>query len=218
MSRYLLNPLKFCGDNQEKEYHVKINKTAASIMIASAIALPAAADDVYYDTARVLSVTPQVERVNVPREECHTDYTRESYSNSGSRDIGGAIIGGIAGGLLGSQIGKGNGRVAGAAVGAATGAIVGDRIDNSDRRTYASSRPVERCVTVDDWQTVTRNYLVTYRFDGRDYTTVMPYDPGRNIRIRVAIAPEVEQRVSYLEPRYRDNGLHRGWDKRRSYD
>jgi uncharacterized protein YcfJ len=193
---------------------VKINKTAASIMIASAISLPAAADDVYFDTARVLSVTPQTERVNVPRQECRTEYTRESYSNSGSRDIGGAIIGSIAGGLLGSQIGKGNGRVAGAAVGAATGAIVGDRIDNSDRRSYGS-RPVERCVTVDDWQTVTRNYLVTYRFDGRDYSTVMPYDPGRSIRVRVAVAPDNEERVSYLEPRYRgDNGLHRGWDKR----
>lgn len=183
----------------------------------SAISLPAAADDVYYDTARVISVTPQVERVNVPREECHTEYTRESYSNSGSRDIGGAIIGGIAGGLLGSQIGKGSGRVAGAAVGAATGAIVGDRIDNSGQRSYGS-RPVERCVTVDEWQTVTRDYLVTYRYDGREYTTVMPNDPGRNIRVRVAIAPEYDERISYLAPEHRDNGWHRGWDKRRGRD
>jgi uncharacterized protein YcfJ len=201
-------------DKPEGVSTVKINKTAASILMMSAISLPAAADDVYYDTARVVSVTPQVERVNVPREECHTEYTRESYSNSGSRDIGGAIIGGIAGGLLGSQIGKGSGRVAGAAVGAATGAIVGDRIDNNDRRTYGA-RPVERC---DDWQTVTRNYLVTYRYDGREYTTMMPNDPGRNIRVRVAIAPDHDERVSYLEPGYRDNGWHRGWDKRRGRD
>jgi uncharacterized protein YcfJ len=196
---------------------VKINKTAASILMMSVISLPAAADDVYYDTARVISVAPQVERINVPREECHTEYTRETYSNSGSRDIGGAIIGGIAGGLLGSQIGKGSGRVAGAAVGAATGAIVGDRIDNSGQRSYGS-RPVERCVTVDEWQTVTRNYLVTYRYDGREYTTVMPNDPGRNIRVRVAIAPDYDERVSYLAPEHRDNGWHRGWDKRRGRD
>lgn len=195
---------------------MKINKTAASILMMSAISLPAAADDVYYDNARVISVTPQTERINVPREECHTEYTRESYS-SGSRDIGGAIIGGIAGGLLGSQIGKGSGRVAGAAVGAATGAIVGDRIDNSDRRVYGA-RPVERCVAVDDWQTVTRNYLVTYRFDGRDYTTVMPNDPGNYIRVRVAVAPDVDERVGYLEPGHRDNGWHRGWDKHRGRD
>jgi uncharacterized protein YcfJ len=193
---------------------VNINKTAASFMIASAISLPAAADNVYYDTARVISVTPQTERVNFPREECRTEYTRETYSSSGSRDIGGAIIGGIAGGLIGSQIGKGSGRIAGAAVGAATGAIMGDRIDNSDRRTYAN-RPVEHCVTVDSWQTVTRDYLVTYRLNGRNYTTVMPYDPGHSLPVRVAVSPDRKQRVSYLEPRYRDNGLHRGWDKHR---
>jgi hypothetical protein len=71
---------------------------------------------------------------------------------------------------------------------------------------------------VDEWQTVTRNYLVTYRYDGREYTTVMPNDPGRNIRVRVAIAPDYDERVSYLAPEHRDNGWHRGWDKRRGRD
>lgn len=193
-------------------------KIGASLVMMSAIALPAAADDVYYDTARVISVAPRTERINTPRQECHTEYTRETYS-SGDRDIGGAIIGGIAGGLLGSQIGKGKGRIAGAAVGAATGAIVGDRIDNSDSRsqTYAT-RPVERCVMVDNWQTVTRNYLVTYRFNGRDYTTAMPNDPGNRIRVRVAVAPDFDEQVGYLEPAYRDNGWHRGWKKHRDND
>lgn len=192
-------------------------KIGASMLMMSAITLPAAADDVYYDTARVIAVTPQMERINTPRQECHTEYTRDSYYSSGDRDIGGAIIGGIAGGLIGSQIGKGSGRVAGAAVGAATGAIVGDRIDNSDRRSYGT-RPVERCVMVDNWQTVPRDYLVTYRFHGRDYTTTLPNDPGNRIRVRVAVVPEFEDRISYLEPGYRDNGWHRGWDKRRGHD
>ena len=182
-----------------------------SLALAGAVSLPALADDVYYDTARVLAVTPQTERVNMPRQECRTEYIRES-SVSGDRDIGGAIIGGIAGGLLGSQIGKGNGRVAGAAVGAATGAIVGDRIDNSGESTY-STRPVERCAAVDHWETVQRGYQVTYRLNGRDYTTHLPYDPGSHLRVRVAVSPHEEQRVSFLEPAYRgDGGRHRGWD------
>lgn len=198
---------------------MNIQQFSFSIMLAGAVAMPAAAEDVYYDTARVLSVTPHTERVNMPRQDCRTEYIRDSYS-SGERDIGGAIIGGIAGGLLGSQIGKGNGRVAGAAVGAATGAIVGDRIDNSGERSY-STRPVERCTTVENWETVNRGYQVTYRFNGRDYSTQMPYDPGSHIRVRVAVAPDEEQRISFLEPAYRgDNGKHRGWDKqrRRDYD
>lgn len=192
-------------------------KIGASMLMISAISLPAAADDVYYDNARVVSVTPQVERINTPRQECRTEYTRDSYYSSGDRDVGGAIIGGIAGGLIGSQIGKGKGRIAGAAVGAATGAIVGDRIDNSGPQGYAT-RPVERCVTVDNWQTVTRNYLVTYRFNGRDYSTVMPNDPGNMVRVRVAVDSDFDQRVGYLEPAYHDNGWHRGWKKHRDND
>ena len=189
-------------------------KIGAAVMLA-AVSLPAAADDVYYDTARVLSVTPQMERVNTPRQECRTEYTRETYSRSDDRSIGGAIIGTIAGGLLGSQIGKGNGRVAGAAVGAATGAIVGDRIDNDEPRRYAS-RPVERCEMVDNWQTVTRNFVVAYRYNGRDYTTVMPNDPGSSIRIRVAVGPDDDDHVSSLDSGYRDKSW-RGW-RHRDYD
>lgn len=181
---------------------------SASLLLLGAVALPAAADDAYYDTARVLSVTPQTERINTPRQDCRTDYDRDVYYDSGKRDVGGAILGGITGGLIGSQIGKGRGRIAGAAVGAAAGAIVGDRIDNSDRRGYAG-RPVERCVSIDDWHTVNRGYLVTYRYNGRDYTTTMPHDPGRNVRVRVAIAPEFgDDRTAYLvpgHPGYRDD-------------
>ena len=193
---------------------MKALKISTALMLVGAIASPAMADDTYYDTARVLSVVPQAERVNTPHQECHTEYVRESVS-SGDRDIGGSIIGGIAGGLLGSQIGKGKGRIAGAAVGAATGAIVGDRIDNSDRDNVYATRPVDRCVTVDNWQTVTRSYQVTYRFNGRDYTTTLPRDPGNTLRVRVAVAPDYDSHVSYLEPGDRhDNGWHRGWDKR----
>ena len=195
-------------------------KIGATLLFAGAIALPAAADDVYYDTARVISVTPQTERVNAPRQECRTEYSRDGYYQSGDRDIGGSIIGGIAGGLIGSQIGKGKGRIAGAAVGAATGAIVGDRIDNGDRRDGGYvSRPVERCVQVDNWQVVNRGYLVTYRFNGRDYTTTMPNDPGNTVSVRVSVAPDVRNNVaSYgLIPGYtmpRDNGWNPGWDRR----
>jgi uncharacterized protein YcfJ len=201
---------------------VKAFKIGAAVLLTGAVALPAMADgpregpwgsETYYENARVLSVAPQNELVNNPRQECSTEYIRESY-NSGRRDIGGAIIGGIAGGLLGSQIGKGNGKVAAAAVGAATGAIVGDRIDNNGQRTF-SARPVERCTTVDNWQTVNRGYLVTYLYDGRIYTTIMPNDPGNIVSVRVSVAPGYRYNVVSYAPGYlqRDNGWHRGWYK-----
>jgi uncharacterized protein YcfJ len=200
-----------------KEINVKAYKFGTTLLFAGAVALPAAADDFYYDTARVLVVVPQTERVNTPLQECHTEYTRDSYQ--GRRDLGGAIIGGIAGGLLGSQIGRGDGRVAGAAVGAATGAIVGDRIGNSGQHGYAA-RPVQRCTTVDNWQTVNRGYLVTYRYNDRIYNTNMPYDPGNMIRLQVSVAPGYRNNVVSYVPGYqqREDGWHRGWGKRRDHD
>lgn len=177
----------------------KAKKTKVSMIIsalmAASLSLPVMANDQYHDTARVISVTPQLERVNTPQQSCQTEYIRESYTNQ--RSPAGAIIGGIAGGLLGSQIGRGNGRVAAAAVGAGVGAIVGDRVGNNQTTTY-TNRPVERCVSVDNWQTVNRGYLVTYRYNGRDYTTVMDNDPGDTIRVNVAV--NAGESVRYSQP------------------
>src|SRR5690606_16515033 len=66
-------------------------------------------------------------------------------------------------------------------------AVVGDRIGNNQAVTYAD-RPIERCVSVDRWQTVNRGYLVTYRYNGRDYTTVMDVHPGDTIPVNVAVS------------------------------
>lgn len=192
-------------------------KFVTPALMAASVSMPAMADDEYFDYARVLAVTPQTERVNVPREQCHTEYVRESY-NSYDRSPVGAIIGGIAGGLLGSQIGKGNGRVAGAAVGAGVGAVVGDRIGSVQRTGY-STRPVEHCAVVDDWQTVNRGYLVTYRYNGREYSTVTDTYPGESIRVRVAVAPgHGAERIRYDDYDDRDeryDGRH--WDRGRGW-
>ncbi|HWU82383.1 MAG TPA: glycine zipper 2TM domain-containing protein [Methylophilaceae bacterium] len=181
-------------------------KLVTPALMAASISMPAMADDEYFDYARVLAVTPQTERVNMPHEECRTDYVRERYTTADRSPVG-AIIGGIAGGLLGSQIGKGNGRVAGAAVGAGVGAVVGDRVGSTQRTGY-STRPVEHCAVVDDWQTVNRGYLVTYRYNGREYSTVTDTYPGESIRVRVAVAPgHGAERISYhdSDDRYEDD-------------
>lgn len=204
-------------------FNTKTVKIMIPALVAATLSLPVMANDQYYDSARVVSVTPQTERINSPRQECHTEYVRESYSND--RSPLGAIIGGVAGGIIGSQIGRGNGRVAAGAVGAGVGAVVGDRMGNNPSTTYAT-RPVENCYTVDNWQTVNRGYLVTYRYNGRDYSTVMDNDPGDVIRVRVDVDPGYgyrEDRISYLQPVYVEPplpgpvyrggyGYHRDWD------
>ena len=95
-------------------------------LMAASLSLPVMADQ-YYDTARVVAVSPQTERVNSPRQECHTEYVRESVNND--RSPMGAIIGGVAGAIIGSQVGRGNGRVAAGAV-----VVIGTVVDDGDRR------------------------------------------------------------------------------------
>ncbi len=203
------------------------NKTLLiTALLATSVSSIAMADDDYEDRARVISVAPQIERVNMPRQECRTEYVRESYNTNNSSPAG-AIIGGIAGGLLGNTVGRGNGRIAAAVVGAGLGAVVGDRMSNNQSNsTGYNTRPVDRCYSVDNWQTVNRGYLVTYRYNGRNYSTVMDRQPGDTIPVHVGIsaATNTVTQIAYIEggnyryddnPRYKNRGHY--WDGHR-YD
>jgi uncharacterized protein YcfJ len=194
----------------------------APALLAAAFAAPAMADDMYTDTARVLSVTPQTERVNVPRDECHTEYQQQSYSNDRGHSITGAVIGGIAGGLLGNTVGRGSGRAVATAVGAGVGAVAGDRIANSRNNTVTTRNvPVQSCYQVDNWQTVNSGYLVAYEYNGRTYNTVTGEHPGRYIDVNVAVAPNsrVVSQVSYLgSANYNKPGKRKGHNKHRDWN
>ncbi len=175
------------------------NLGKAVAVLACAAAFPAVHAADFDDYARVVSVTPQVEQVNVPRQECRTEYetTQRQYprQQQSDRSNGGAIIGGIAGGLLGSQVGGGNGRLAATAAGAITGALVGDRVDNNGNNGNYNSppeyerHPVRQCRNIDSWETRNNGYVVTYEYNNRTYTSVMPYDPGSRMRLHVSLTP-----------------------------
>ena len=158
--------------------------------IGFGLIVPAVQAADFEDYARVTNVTPQVEQVNIPRQECQTQY--ETVQRPQDRSNAGGLIGGIAGGLLGSQVGGGSGRIAAAAAGAITGALVGDRMDNNGNNGQGGnyeSRPVRQCRNVDNWQTRTNGYAVTYEYGGRRYTTVMPFDPGSRLRLQISLTP-----------------------------
>jgi uncharacterized protein YcfJ len=186
-------------------------------LIAATVSVPALAghDDNYEDRARVISVTQQFERVNTPRQECRTEYVRESYYEAPQRSNTGAIVGGVAGGLIGSRFGGGNGRIATAVLGAGLGAVIGDRYDNNGRdnrgRERVETRPVESCVTVDNWSQVPAGYLVNYEYNGRQYSTVTNNDPGRFIPVHVQVRPNgYVTQVSYSQDRNDDRYENRG--------
>lgn len=168
--------------------------TTASLLLASSVwAGPRYAQDrdgPFLDRAQVLSSTPIYESFNEPRQECWTEQVSGYYERAPERSYSGAVIGGIVGGLLGSKVGGGSGRTAATIAGAATGAIVGDNVDNDGHRgtVYREPRQVERCRAVDNWSQRLTGYDVRYLYQGHEYSTVLPYDPGNTLKVRVQVS------------------------------
>lgn len=158
-----------------------------------ASALAHANGSIIYDTAEVVASSPNIVRVNQPQQQCYTEQAPVTYSNPASQQrpsVGGAIIGGLVGGAVGSRFGKGDGRLAATGVGAALGAVVGDRYDNNAlANQQVQSAPVQRCTTVDSYQTVQKGWFVTYRYNGQTYDTILMNPPGPNIKIRLYLIP-----------------------------
>jgi uncharacterized protein YcfJ len=144
----------------------------------------------YSDVARVVSSRPITQQVNTPRQECWTEDVTSTQSQPGDHSYAGAVIGGIAGGILGHTVGHGSGKDVATAVGAATGAIVGDNVDDRGSGISTEQTRQERhCRTVDNWTSQITGYNVVYHYQGREFRSVLPYDPGRELPISVSLMP-----------------------------
>ena len=140
--------------------------------------------------ATVVGVSPITQQVNQPSQQCWTEMQQVTQAAPQQKNYLGAIIGGVAGGLLGAQVGRGNGRVAGAAVGAGVGAVTGNAVANQgSANATVTTTPVQRCRQVDSFQSVTTGYMVTYEYAGQRFSTRLPYNPGNQLRVNVAVTP-----------------------------
>ncbi|MFY8206474.1 MAG: glycine zipper 2TM domain-containing protein [Arenimonas sp.] len=140
-----------------------------------------------FDTARVVHVQRLGNNGRDYRRNCGR-YDRDSGINEG------AVVGAVIGGVIGNQAGRGDGRVAATVAGAAIGGLIGQSIDRDQRGGY--DRHVVECRN-DGWNGRSSDYRVTYRYHGRNYTTIMPYHPGDRVRIRVDAVAYNNCRVSY---------------------
>lgn len=180
----------------------------AALIVVSSAAWAGHDDDEYdsaqyQDSARVSSVTPEYERVNRPRQECSSEYVPGATYRNEQADSGhaytGTIVGGITGALLGSRLGKGRGNRAATAAGAIAGAVIGNQIQENGRHARRGEvyeepdRELQRCRVVDHWDKRLAGYRVVYEYAGRSYTTLLPYDPGRQIPVRVSVTPASER-------------------------
>lgn len=130
------------------------------------------------ERARVLSATPIVQQVGVPRQVCGVETVHTGPRTSG----GGALLGAIAGGAAGNAIGGGSGRAAATALGVIGGAVLGNHIEGNGRPEYEN---VQRCTTETFYENRTVGYNVTYEYAGRQYTTRTQTDPGAWISVSV---------------------------------
>ena len=163
----------------------------ASLPVAASPDYPYEADS-HYDYAEVIRVEPitRTVRISVPREECWEEQV--PVYESGYRSATPMILGGIIGGVAGHNIGKGHGQdvatVAGTILGGSIGRDIGEQ-----HRTPDSVRTVQetRCQQVRDYQEEQRveGYRVFYRYQGAEYETRMPHDPGDRIRVQVTVQP-----------------------------
>ena len=164
-----------------------MNKITLTALLALSIPMSGnalAAD--FSDTAQVVSAMPIYERFNDPKRDCWLETTTpQAAATQGDRSPAGAIIGGLAGGILGHQVGKGSGKDVATALGAITGAIVGDRMQSNP----GATQTVERCRVTDNWTQRLTGYSVTYRYAGREFSVVLPNDPGRSLRVNVQVSP-----------------------------
>lgn len=147
----------------------------------------------FTDTARVISSVPiyRTVRVNEPHQQCYEERVHQRYNNH-HKSYTPMIAGGVLGGIVGNQFGKGNGKtfmtIAGSVLGGSIGRDIG--MKNHHRR-HHGSRYETVCETVNNYhqEQVIDGYRVTYKYDGRKFTTTLPYDPGRRMKVNVSIRP-----------------------------
>ncbi len=161
--------------------------------LAAFAATPASAMDIL---ARVISSTPVVQQVAVPRQVCNN----QQYITEAPRSGGGAILGAIAGGATGNAIGDGGGRALATMIGLVGGAIVGDRIEGGGRQEVQN---VQQCTTQTAYENRPSHYNVVYEYQGTQYNTQMANDPGLYVRLQVTPvggATPTPQQGSGLQP------------------
>ncbi len=159
----------------------------------------------FIDYGRVLHADPVYKTVKVykPHTECRVerrhknrDSRRDRHRHNSAAPLAGAIIGGV----VGHQIGHGTTRdiatIAGSIVGAA---VASEHSENHFRHGQAENRHrhrrhrVEHCKSVDrvHKKRVLDGYDVTYRYKGEIFHTFSSTYPGKRIRLKVTIRPQV---------------------------
>lgn len=167
---------------------------SAAAAASGLFAVNASATDIL---ARVISSTPVVQQVSVPRQVCTTQPMITQSPNSGA----GAVMGALAGGAMGNAIGDGGGRALATVIGLVGGAMVGNNLEGN----RSQVQNVQLCGTQMSYENRTSHYNVVYEYADKQYTVQMPSDPGLYVRLQVTPvgalpAPQAGIQPGYAQP------------------
>jgi uncharacterized protein YcfJ len=154
------------------------NKSIQLSLLAGLMAMFATAAVQAQEVGKVISSTPIIQQVAVPRQVCNNQQVVTEGQKSGA----GAAMGAIAGGAIGNQIGNGSGRAAATMLGLFGGAILGDKVEGGGA---PEVRNVQNCSQQMFYENRTMAYNVVYEFAGKQYTVQMPQDPGPTVRLQI---------------------------------
>lgn len=150
--------------------------------LAGLLAIPASAQEV----GRVISSTPMISQVSVPRQVCTQEVVQVQSQTPPTKSGAGALMGAVAGGAVGNAVGNGSGRAAATILGFVGGAILGDRVEGGTPGQVATSQQtVNRCSTQNFYENRTTGYQVVYEYAGKQYSVQLPQDPGPTIQLQV---------------------------------
>lgn len=133
--------------------------------------------------AEVLVVKEAKQTVSTPQEKCEQVVVQRQAPVQDEKRVAGTVLGGVAGGLLGSQIGGGSGKKVATVLGAAGGAYAGNQVQKGMQQRDVDSATETRCKTVNVRSEKLVGYDVTYRYEGKEDTVRMSYNPGKQIPV-----------------------------------
>ncbi len=169
---------------------MKHTQVIARVVLAAPILMLTAGSAMAQEIGQVISATPVMQQVGVPRKVCTTEQVAVQVPKSGA----GALLGALAGGAIGSAAGTGGGRAAATMLGAIGGSIVGDRLENPGP-VFVDN--VQHCEVRTLYENRVVAYNVVYEYAGKRYAVQMPQAPGATVELQLTavggVAPVDEQ-------------------------
>lgn len=132
------------------------------------------------DVARVIDSRPVYAQSGDQHEECwnpRAGHYEERRDTRGSNIKGGTVGGAVVGGVVGHQFDHGS---AGATLGGALlGGLIGNQVDKSRNNNEQDDLDYSRCRMVgENGPSEIQGYETRYAYRGREYTAMLPEQPG----------------------------------------